>query len=90
MNLQDTFYIIGIICMSLYTLLLIVVVILMFYIKKKINDLTDTVQEQIDTAKEIADHPKRAAAEIGAAVATKVLSKTADIIRPKKKESTTK
>ena len=85
MNLQDAFYIIGIICMSLYTLFLIVMVILLFYIKKKINDLTDIVEKKIEIAKEITNHPKRVAASIGAAVATKALSKTADIIRPKKK-----
>ena len=86
MSLQDTFYIIGIICMTLYTLLLIVIVVLLFYIKKKITDMYKIVEEKIETAKEIITHPKRAAVVVGATVADVALSKAEKFIKKKQQK----
>jgi hypothetical protein len=45
MNLQDIFYIIGIVFMALYTVLLVTVVILLFYIKKRITDMVEKIKD---------------------------------------------
>jgi len=84
--LQDTFYIVGIICMTLYTLLLIAVVLLLIYIKNKISEFTENVQEKIETVKEITSHPKEVAASVGAAVADTALTKASQMVKSKKRK----
>ena len=81
MMLQNTFYIIGIICMTLYTLLLIAIVVLLFYIKKKISDVSKNVEEKIREVKEIVSHPKEVAASVGAAVADTALHQAAKMMK---------
>jgi Sec-independent protein translocase protein TatA len=86
MALQTTFYIVGIICMTLYTLLLLAVVILLLYIKKKINELTDEVQSKIEVVREITSHPKEVAATVGAAVAQTAIEKASQLSKTKNKK----
>jgi len=86
MTLQNIFFVVGIICMTLYTLLLVAVVVLLFYIKKKISDLTENIQEKIDLAKEVITHPQNVAASVGAAVADTAISKAVEFINHKKKK----
>lgn len=47
-TIQTIFYTLGIIFMSLALLLLIAVIILLFYIKKKITDIHQQVEERIN------------------------------------------
>ncbi len=83
--LQSAFYTIGIICMTLYTLLLIAIVILLFYIKKKINEFTDSFHDKIETVKEITSHPKEVAASVGAAVADTAITKATQAMHSQKR-----
>jgi hypothetical protein len=68
MNLQDWFYIIGIIYMTLYTVLLIVVIVLLVYAINKINEF-------IETLKDYLNHPKETAVKIGSKLASTLLDK---------------
>jgi len=85
MDLQNTFYIIGIICMTLYTLLLIAIVVLLFYIKNKITEFYTILEEKIETVKEVIYHPKRAAATVGTAVADVALNQAEKLIKNNKR-----
>jgi len=86
MNLQNVFYIVGIICMTLYILLLLVVIIFLFYIKKRITDFTEVVNKKLSLAKDVVKHPKEVAATVGAAVADASLTQAAKMLRSKKKK----
>ncbi len=72
--------------MSLYTLLLLAIVILLFYIKKKITDLYEKVEKPIKTVKGIVSHPREAAEDLGAAVASTVFDEASKLINSKKKK----
>lgn len=80
MNLQDTFYLTGIIFMSLLILLFISVIILLFIIKKKLNELYEKIEEKYEEARNLATHPKKFAKKIGATVAKKALAKAEKMI----------
>lgn len=82
MTLQTIFYIIGILCMSLYTVLLIAVVILLFYIKKKMTDFSKMVEEKVSEVKTIMHSPRDMAATVGATLA----DKAAEFIKSKSKK----
>lgn len=77
MDLQTVFYLVGIIYMTFATILLIAMVIVVFYIKKKITDIHDQVNEKIHT---FTTKPADVALEVGAAVATSAVKKMKDII----------
>ncbi len=86
MTLQNTFYVIGIICMTLYTLLLIAIVVLLFYIKAKITEVTKQVQAEFNQIKEIVSHPKEVAANVGAAMASTALHEASKLMQRKKRD----
>lgn len=86
MALQETFYIIGIICMGLYTILLLAVVIVLFYIWKRISDIQKKIEERLEDLKQIFRNPRQTAADMGAAAASNALNQFAEFIRPKKKK----
>lgn len=54
MDLQNTFYVIGIIYMGLATLILIGIVVAVFAIKAKINAIQKNIEEKIRTVTDIA------------------------------------
>lgn len=84
MNLANTFYVVGIVCMTLYTILLVVIVILLIYIWRKFVEIQKKVEDRLEDLKSIMKHPKETASDLGAAAATSALDKFADILRPKK------
>lgn len=84
MSLQNIFYLVGIICMTLCTLLLAVMVILLFYIKKKITEITKTTEVKINEIKEIITHPKQTVKNIGATIASTVLEQASKFLRSRK------
>lgn len=47
MNLQDIFYIVAIIFMTLCILLLIAIGVLLFYVKKKITEIQHFIDEKV-------------------------------------------
>ena len=57
MGLQEIFYLVAIVTMSLLTILFVVLLVLVFYLKNKIDDLIDALS-----------HPKRIASSVGVAV----------------------
>lgn len=83
--LQNTFYSIGIIFMTLYTLLLIAIVVLLFYIKKKITEVIKHVEDKLDAVKTLASHPRETAAVVGEAVADTALTEVAKFAKLKKR-----
>jgi uncharacterized membrane protein len=85
-TLQVTFYIMGIIFMSIQIVLFIIVIILLFYIKAKVTEVTKMVEERIEEVKNIIRHPGEIAATVGTAVATTAINKVSDIMRSKKKK----
>lgn len=64
MDLQNTFYLLGIIYMVLGIFILIGIVVLLFYIKKKIGDLHDFVELRIDQLTDVTLKPVRKASHI--------------------------
>lgn len=87
MTLENTFYVLGIITMSLSLLLLIVIVVLLFYIKKKITDVTKNIEDKLRLVKDIATHPKETAVAVGEAVADVALSRAGKMIAANKKKA---
>lgn len=57
MSLQDTFYLVGIIFMTLLIVLTIIFVVIMFYIKVRITEFVEKV-------KDIVAHPAETAAKV--------------------------
>jgi uncharacterized membrane protein len=64
MNLQDTYYILSIIFMSLSLLILIGIVILVFYIKKKVTNIHDEIQSKLDDINDYGVKPVKKAIDI--------------------------
>ena len=86
MNLQNTFYVIGIMCMGLYTILFLVIAVVLFYIWKKISDIQKEVEARMEDLKDIFRNPKQAAADMGASAASSAINQVAEWIRPKKEK----
>lgn len=84
MRLADIFYIVGIISMSLYTLLLVAIVILLLYIWKKCIEIQRKVEDRFDEFTHIIKHTKETASELGAAAASSALDQFAHMLRTKK------
>ncbi len=55
MDLQTTFYVIGIIFMSLMTLIILALVVAVFAIKAKINAIQERIEERLHTFTEVAE-----------------------------------
>jgi uncharacterized membrane protein len=64
MDLQNTFYLLGIVYMVLGILILIGIVVLLFYIKKKIGDLHDFVELRVDQLTHLTLQPVKKASDI--------------------------
>jgi hypothetical protein len=64
MDLQNTFYVLGIIFMTLSILILLGIAILLFYIKKKITDLHDLVEQRIAEFTKLTIDPLKKASNI--------------------------
>jgi hypothetical protein len=67
-GLEQTFYIIGIIFMSLTFLMILVLVIAVLVIRKKINKIHDTIETKIDSITSLAEHSGQLSALAGTAV----------------------
>ena len=67
MDLQNTFYVLGIVFMTLSILILLGIAILLFYIRKKITDLHDLVESKITEFTELTIDPIKKASNIARA-----------------------
>lgn len=84
MDLANTFYVVGIIAMTLYTILLIAIVVLLIYIWKRFVDIQKKVEDRLDDLRHFMKNPKEAASDLGAAAASSALDKFANILRGRK------
>lgn len=66
MQLQDSFYVMGIIFMSLNILILIGIVVLLYYIKRKISNIHDNIDAKVEEFADFAINPVRKAVDIAA------------------------
>ncbi len=64
MNLQDTYYLLGIIFMSLSLLILIGIIVLVFYIKKKVSDIHDDIKAKLDDINDYGVKPVKKVIDI--------------------------
>lgn len=64
MELETTFYIIGIICMSLITIILIGLIIVAFMIKAKINHIHDNLQAKVRPLTKLANKAEEVATSV--------------------------
>lgn len=66
MNLENTFYALGIVFMVINISLLIMIVAAIFYIKKKIEEIQNRVEEKLNIVKDVAGNPDVLAEGAGA------------------------
>jgi len=83
MTLQNTFYVLGIVFMSLSILLLIAMVIATFYIKSKIAKIQEIIEEKLNLARHVANHPSDIAVDLGTVVASKAIKKAKSFLNKK-------
>ncbi|MCR4305999.1 MAG: hypothetical protein NUV73_02870 [Candidatus Daviesbacteria bacterium] len=83
MSLQEIFYLLGIIFMSLTILIVLAAGIVSFLAIRKALKIYRQTTEGIDRAKYLATHPLRVVEQMGAGLARVVLDKLADWIRPR-------
>lgn len=76
MDLQNTFYLLGIVYMVLGILLLISIIVLLFYIKVKIGKLQDFIEERINDLLQLTIKPMKKAADTALGILPKVSKKT--------------
>ena len=82
MSLQDIYYLTNIIFFTLLNLILLGILILMFYIKKKFDQLQDTIERGVHR---ITDNPAETAVDIGTAVTAAAINKAKEVFAGKKK-----
>lgn len=75
MSLQDLFYIVGLVYMSLGIILLIALVIAVFLVKKKINDMQRLFDQKLHFIEKMAQRPAESAVDIGASLAEAAMDK---------------
>ncbi len=69
--LESTFYILGIILMTLIVILMVVSVVIIFYIKHKINMIQRMIEGKI---RDVTTRPQEVAFDLGASLLSKLFS----------------
>jgi flagellar biogenesis protein FliO len=64
MDLQNTFYVLGIVFMSLSLLILVGIIVLLFYIKKKVASIHAEIEAKIDDINNYAVKPVKKVVDI--------------------------
>lgn len=85
MTLQNIFYILAIICMLLALGILIAIAILVFYIKKKITQIHNQIENKINTLTRGILQPSDVAVGVGSKVAEIALDTVKGMFRKRKK-----
>jgi hypothetical protein len=83
MSLQDIYYVMSIVYMTILCVIAIAVAVLLFYIMKKIADLSRAVDQQIERLNRLTADPADTAANFGAAVANTAINRISKIIKKK-------
>lgn len=81
MDLQTTFYSLGIIFMSLSILLFVSMLVLVFYIWRKVSRMQQVIEEKID---DFVSRPAEIAGEIGASLVNKAVKKAKSFLEGEK------
>lgn len=81
MNLQTTFYIMGIIYMTLNIIILISIGVALFIVAKKVFEIQRHIAEAIEAITSIARHPQDLAADMGATAAASAYNKVKSLFR---------
>ncbi|MGE5042354.1 MAG: hypothetical protein ACM3IJ_05645 [Candidatus Levyibacteriota bacterium] len=84
MTLQDLFYIVGLMYMSMGIVLLIALVFAVFYIKKRVDDMHKTFDDKLGLLGKAIHHPAESAVDLGASFAEAALEKVKEVIEKKK------
>lgn len=85
MDLQQTFYLMGIIFMVVHFIILTAIVVLLFYIRKKMVEIQEGAEEKFEIIKAVAMHPKELLASVGATMAESAIKKLGNIGKEKLK-----
>lgn len=85
MTLQDLYYMVGLVYMSMGIVLLVALVFAVFYIKKRIDDLHKMVDKKLEFAEKVMHHPAESAVDIGAQFAEAAIEKVKDVLEKSKK-----
>lgn len=87
MSLQDTFYIVGIVCMTLYTLLLIGILGVMIYIKQKISEVHQQLENKLADIKEVVDRARESPIVSGISTVANIIDKASKFFSSRKKQT---
>lgn len=85
-TLQNTFYIVSIIAMTLMTILFFVVIVALFYIRAKIGEIADVTEKRLKELKSILIHPQKMADTVGEAIIDTAVNQMAKITRNGRKK----
>ena len=80
MDLQNTFYLLGIIFMTLSITILLGIVAILFLIMKGIRDIAKNVNDKIDLVAEKATATSNLAVDVGTAVAGSLIRRAKEAI----------
>lgn len=85
MSLQDLFYIVGLMYMSMGIVLLIALVFAVFYIKKRVDDMHKVFDDKLGLIGKVMHHPAESAVDLGASFAEAAIEKIKEVVENKKK-----
>lgn len=81
MDLQTTFYTMGIVFMSLFIILFTALLVLVFYLWRKVSQMQRLIEEKID---DFSSRPGEIVTDIGAAMVSKAVKKAKDFFENEK------
>lgn len=90
MDLQNTFYLLGIIFMTFGVLILLGIVGILFLIMKGIHDISKNVNAKIDMVADRATATSSLAVDLGTAVAGSLIKKAKNVMQKKNEENITR
>ncbi len=83
MDLQNTFYLLGIIFMTMSITILLGIVAILFLIMKGIRDIANNINEKIDTVADKATATSNLAVDVGTAVAGSLIRRAKEAMQKK-------
>lgn len=81
MSLQEIFYIVAIVTMSIHILVLFIALGILIAIRKKIADTADALERRIENVKNFVTHPNVVATSLGKLLLDQATKKLSGIFR---------